>query len=231
MATVMLSQFAKYVPGNVAHIIGRVALARRYGFALSRVVVAMTFEVGWNIVSAIIVAGVALLIEGPVLFAALPELPLEFIAVALVAALAIPVASAWVLDRWRPAPLARLMKGVDVTVPGIASTFACVVLYGLGFVLAGFALDVLARGPLATVDSHLALLTGVFAFAWVAGFITPGAPGGLGVREAILVAGLSPVYGPGTAIALALIVRVCNVAADALGFLSGLALRRSLTIT
>lgn len=229
MATVLLSQFAKYVPGNVAHIISRVALARNYGFAVSRVVVAMTFEVGWNIVAAMTVAGLALLIEGPLLFAALPELPTEFIALALVAALAMPLIGAWVLGRWRPAPLARLMEGVDVKLPGLAFTFACVVLYALGFLLAGLALDVIARGPLATIDSHFTLLTGVFAFAWVAGHITPGAPGGLGVREAILVAGLGPVYGPGTAVALALIVRVCNIAADALGFLGGLALRRSLT--
>lgn len=231
IATVILSQFAKYVPGNVAHIIGRVALARHYGFAVSRVMVAMTFEVGWNIVAAIIIAGLALLIEGPLLFAGLPELSLEFIAVALAAALAIPVVSAWVLGRWRPAPLARMMKDVDVTIPGVAATLACVILYGLGFLLAGLALDMLARGPLGVAESHLALLTGVFAFAWIAGYVTPGAPGGLGVREAILVAGLGPVYGPGVAFTLALVVRACNVAADALAFLGGLALRRRIDKT
>jgi hypothetical protein len=228
MATVMLSQFAKYVPGNVAHIIGRVALARHYGAALSRVMVAMTFEISWNIVAAIIVAGLALLIEGPLLFASLPELSPAFLAIALVVALAIPVVSAWVFGSWRPAPLARLMQGVDVTIPGVFSTLVCIILYGAGFLLAGLALDMLARGPLGIADSHLALLTGVFAFAWIAGYVTPGAPGGLGVREAILVAGLGPVYGPGAAFTLALILRVCNVAADALGFLSGLLLRRSI---
>ena len=112
---------------------------------------------------------------------------------------------------------------------GISPTFACVALYGLGFAFAGFALDMLARGSLEVADSHFTLLTGVFAVAWVAGYVTPGAPGGLGVREAILIAGLGPIYGPGTAAALALIVRVCSVVADGLGFLSGLVLRRSLT--
>ena len=229
MAAVMLSQFAKYVPGNVAHLIGRVALARRFGFAFSRVLFATIFETGWNVVAAMIVAAVALVIEGPVLISALPKLPAGSIAIVLVAALAIPAMGAWVLGHWRPAPLARLVEDVDVVLPGVFSTFACVTLYGLGFVLAGFALDMLARGPLAVADSHFTLLTGVFAVAWVAGYITPGAPGGLGVREAILVAGLSPTYGPGTAVTLTLIVRVCNVAAEGLGFLSGLVLRRSVT--
>jgi hypothetical protein len=32
-------------------------------------------------------------------------------------------------------------------------------------------------------------LTGLFAVAWISGFIVPGAPAGLGIREAILVTG------------------------------------------
>jgi len=63
----------------------------------------------------------------------------------------------------------------------------------------------------------------------VAGYIIPGAPGGLGVREAILVAALGPVYGEGTAVALAIIYRVCSITADGLAFLIGLILRRPLT--
>ncbi len=59
-------------------------------------------------------------------------------------------------------------------------------------------------------------------------FRTPGSPGGLGVREVILVAALGPIYGAGPAFALALVLRVCNLAADGLGFVAGLALRRSL---
>ena len=133
MAAVMLSQIAKYVPGNIGHIVGRVALARRYGFALPRVLFAMIFETGWNIVSAMIVGVVALVIEGPVLFSALPKSPSELIAVVLVAALAMPIVSAWVLGRWRPAPLARLLMDVNVALPGIAPTLACVALYGFGF--------------------------------------------------------------------------------------------------
>ena len=40
-------------------------------------------------------------------------------------------------------------------------------------------------------NENTALLAVAFLTAWLAGFVVPGAPGGLGVREAILVAFLS----------------------------------------
>ena len=98
----------------------------------------------------------------------------------------------------------------------------------MNFLLAGAALDLLARGVFGEATSQFALLSGIFAIAWVAGFITPGAPGGLGVREAILVTVLTPLYGGGTAVALTIVLRICTFAADGLGFLAGLAARKRL---
>ncbi len=67
-----------------------------------------------------------------------------------------------------------------------------VLAYALNFLLLGSALAalafVVADPPLTT----LPLAVGAFALSWVAGFLLPGAPAGLGVREAVLVALLSP---------------------------------------
>jgi uncharacterized membrane protein YbhN (UPF0104 family) len=41
------------------------------------------------------------------------------------------------------------------------------------------------------VSAPLATVTGVFALAWVVGFLTPGAPAGIGVREVVLTLGLT----------------------------------------
>lgn len=35
--------------------------------------------------------------------------------------------------------------------------------------------------------SELASLTGAFMFAWIIGFVTPGAPGGIGIRESVML--------------------------------------------
>jgi uncharacterized membrane protein YbhN (UPF0104 family) len=55
------------------------------------------------------------------------------------------------------------------------------------------------------------------------GYVTPGAPAGLGLREGVLALGLTPVLGESEALALALVYRLVTVIADgvlaAFGFL------------
>ncbi len=227
MVTIMLSQFAKYLPGNFAHVVGRVVLARNYGCSTPRVIFAMTFEIGWAIVAAAAVSAIALLVGDAGQLAGLPDFGGTWSVAALVAvAIGVPVIGAWTLNRWRPGPLAKLLGDTSVSLPGIAPTLVCFALYCGSFVLAGAALEFLAQGLFGVGESRFALMTGVFALAWVAGYITPAAPAGLGVREAVLLAALGPVYGAETAVAIAVVLRACTLAADGLGFLAGLLLQR-----
>ena len=60
-------------------------------------------------------------------------------------------------------------------------------------------------------------LIGIGSAAWLVGFVVPGAPGGLGVREAVLIAGLSAVALPATeATAVALAYRFVTMVGDVL---------------
>jgi glycosyltransferase 2 family protein len=58
------------------------------------------------------------------------------------------------------------------------------------------------------------LSVGGFAFAWCAGFVVVFAPAGAGIREALLIATLSPMLGVGKATAVALVSRVLMTAGD-----------------
>jgi glycosyltransferase 2 family protein len=58
------------------------------------------------------------------------------------------------------------------------------------------------------------LALGGYAFAWCAGFLVVFASAGIGVREVLLVAALSPMIGVGPATAVALVSRVVTTAAD-----------------
>jgi uncharacterized membrane protein YbhN (UPF0104 family) len=69
-------------------------------------------------------------------------------------------------------------------------------------------------------------LTCLFSLAWVAGYLTPGAPGGLGIREAMMVLLLPPVVGTGAAVGLGITLRIATTVGDATAFLIGLAMRR-----
>ena len=54
------------------------------------------------------------------------------------------------------------------------------------------------------------------AAAWLLGFLIPGAPGGLGIREFVLVLGLTPLVGEAQAALDALMFRLVTVSGDTL---------------
>jgi hypothetical protein len=70
--------------------------------------------------------------------------------------------------------------------------------YGFNFLLLGLGLFLLARALAQPSLGSLPTFVGSFALAWVAGFVVPGAPAGLGIREGLLVALLTPSLGPVT---------------------------------
>lgn len=224
----LLSQFAKYIPGNVAHHIGRVALARGFGLSTGKVIVTMTIETGWVVFTGATVGLFAVLLRAPVLLDGGGMVPgIWQIAIAGMVGALVPVAAAWLLDRWQPGPLRRMLGAAAIRPPVPHALLACFGAQCALFLLMGAMLHLLASWLLGLAGADYWLATGVFAVAWVAGFIVPGAPGGLGVREAILIAGLGPVYGEPGAVAVALLLRALSTIGDGIGFLGGLVARRA----
>lgn len=160
----LVSQVAKYIPGNVAHYLGRAAMAKAAGIPLKHSAGTTALEVGIGILAAVIVALVSI---APLLSAVL---------------------------------LALFAGRMPVLI-----TTACVLLTGLSFAL-------VARGM---GDAEIIPLVSIFAAAWLAGFVTPGAPAGIGLREGILIASLSPMIGAGSAITAALLHRLVTALVDA----------------
>ena len=92
----------------------------------------------------------------------------------------------------------------------------------------GLTLKLQARWLFRVGDGSVMELTCLFAVAWVAGYLTPGAPGGLGVREAMMVLLLSPVVGSGAAVGLGITMRITTTLGDAVAFFVGLIWRHRL---
>jgi uncharacterized membrane protein YbhN (UPF0104 family) len=106
--------------------------------------------------------------------------------------------------------------------PGlVARYFGVWLLFGLAFWL-------MARALFDVPVDEILRYAGVFAAAWVAGFVVVIAPGGLGVREAVIVALLQGSLGEAEAIVLATASRIAFTLVDlGAGIPSLLALRRS----
>lgn len=219
-----VAQFGKYVPGNVAHLAGRVVLAVHAGFNQERVLATMALEIAWAVLSGIFVAGSALTLGGAVgLASGLGAPPAWLLASLVAAALTVPALGAFLL-RHLPTSLRERIPGLhQVHVPRPWPLLACFLLGCSSMLLLG-GIPVLLKATLfgGSRQPYLAV-AGIFALAWTAGFITPGAPAGLGVRDAILVTGLTPMFGAGAALGVTVVMRLVTSVGDALAFMAGLA--------
>ncbi len=223
----MISQFAKYVPGNVAHLIGRIALAQRYGFGSVRVGLSMAIEIGGAALAGFTIAAFAFVIEGPPRLAGASQLPSPLVLALFASGSAIvALVAAQVLKRWRPEFLRRQLDQAAVSAPRATTLVICFLLYLLVFLILGLMLYLVVRGVFDGTPAPYWLLAGVFALAWVAGFLTPGAPGGLGVREALLLVSLDPLYGAGPALGMTIGLRIVTTVGDILALLVGFLFHR-----
>lgn len=73
----------------------------------------------------------------------------------------------------------------------------------------------------ATDFANPALFGAFYLVAWLAGFLVPIAPGGLGVREAALLSLAGAVFGAGPTALLAVLIRLVTLCGDALFGLAG----------
>ena len=228
------TQLGKYLPGNVAHHLGRVFVARAHGLEAGSTVLSMAYETLLVLVACAHVSALTFLWSPP---AELADWPLAqhhgaLVAIISLGALAVIVAApaiAQTIARMRGRASASTRQSTRSVRPGWLACFACYLLYALNFALVGAGLWLVARtlSPVPVMATDLLLLTGAFAGSWILGFLAPGAPAGLGVREAVLSLWLGTTLDATTAVSLIILLRIATTAGDLLNFLWGsLALAR-----
>lgn len=207
-----VTQALKYLPGNVMHVLARQAAAMRLGVGQAGMAMAGATEIASLVAMATALAAVAL---GPELLLnqlGLSSSPLALSAVLVAGATGVAVAVVAIRRRidWR-----SLAKGAWLASFGHLAFFAVA-----GAIVLSLAGAAGAHGSLGPVQA-----TGLMALAWIVGFVVPGAPAGLGVREAALVTLLEPSIGLDAAAASALLFRIVTLSGDGLLAVGALALR------
>ncbi|TXK97006.1 hypothetical protein BMR11_10865 [Methylococcaceae bacterium CS5] len=66
--------------------------------------------------------------------------------------------------------------------------------------------------------NNILAIIACFSISWLAGFIAPGAPSGIGIRETILVVSLDKILLTGNGVLIAILFRLITVAGDVLFF-------------
>ncbi|NQX88530.1 MAG: flippase-like domain-containing protein [Halioglobus sp.] len=205
------TQLAKYLPGNVAHIAGRHMAARAQGYSHSGLILATLYEL-LGILSVVgIISGIALGAFSERNLIAHPNLYFVPLLGCLLPAFA--TAHKFFPQLFNSLRLHTLP--VNVGLPKLL-TFLYLI-YGAFFVLAGWSLLILCYASLNSASiGDTTYIIFAFSLAWVLGYLTPGAPSGLGVREIALVYLLSSSMTESDAVILAAIFRLSTFAGDIL---------------
>jgi uncharacterized membrane protein YbhN (UPF0104 family) len=188
------SQVAKYMPGNIFHLAGRQAL----GMASGAPPAALAKSIFW-------------------------ELVLLACAGACVACFSLPLV-------WpgMTAPLATgiaaivLIAGLMVVRNYCRRGFASALLWQIVFLAAaGFLFAVILTMLGAAEHRGVAgwiQVVGAYALAWLAGFVMPGAPAGIGIREAVLILLLGGTVSEGGLLTAVVLSRAVTATGDMLFF-------------
>ena len=219
-----ITNLSRFVPGGIwqfAHISAEALGARISPVAATGAILFQQFV--------LLATGVALTASlAPVLptawaGTARPGAALALASLGVAAVIILLPVAAPTLERWTSRFLRREMRW---PAPGRRELTAYVGTLVLPWLAYGIAFWLFGRGLLGEAAPALLPATAVFIGSYVAGIIAVFAPGGLGVREAAMVALLSPMTGPAPALLLAVASRLWLVALEILTALGVLAWHR-----
>ena len=206
MSWYFVGQLGKYVPGGIWPVVGRAEMAVRGGVPRPEAYGATGVSLLTTYAAAPLVAGAGGLLSG------------RHTAAGATALLAYVLLWADMSNAGFVAGITRMIakvSGREVTMPDRSRFFRLVAMHSPAWLLMSLSTSVTASALGAHIGvSEMVYVTSV---SWLVGFLVPGVPGGIGVRESVFTALAGPVMGTGPAVTLALVSRVVFIAVDVAG--------------
>lgn len=218
------SNLMKYVPGNIFQYVGRNQLAADLKISHVDVACATVLDIVCSMVTPLLLIVVLM---GKNMLELIRTYSTNFLLV-LGAGIAVLVLL-FLLLRWKfREPLQRYFKKyrkllnrkILIRVLGVFLLYVAqyIISTAMYAVPAVFLFDVPAE--------KLGLFLGTYLFSWIIGFITPGAPGGIGIREAVMMLMCGSFLDTNTIMLYAVTMRLISTFGDIAAFLVGLLLDR-----
>ncbi len=222
-----VSQFGKYLPGNIAQHAGRLALSVKEGVAAPTVILSQLVEIVLVMSLVAVVAAATGLSD---LLEAMPGTEMftgtRLIMVAGLALL-LMLLGIWLLHRrGQLGRLLRSLRDLMFSKHGLTHLAAATALALANTAFATAALYVIAATIAGTGMLSPWMIACAYTVSWLVGFVTPGAPAGIGIREALMLGMLSASMMPAQGAAIVVVFRIVTTLTDLLVFVAGLCLAR-----
>lgn len=222
------TQIAKYLPGNIFHLVSRQVNADKLGVSQGSILISSLLELMSSLLVAITICLVSYVFGFRFQLENANKLLLSFLGFVVVVVVLVLVfprllqkinglsESMKFLEDQRSQPKSMTQALTKV----LFLTAAFFILTSLLFSSLVFLVNY------GNSKIHLLALFPIYCLSYVVGLITPGAPAGFGVREAIMIVTLTPMIGNSEATLLALLFRMSTIIGDILFFVSATLLKR-----
>lgn len=210
------SNLYKYLPGNIFHYIGRNEVTFRNEISHGVVISATIAELILLTLGAVITA---LAFSG--LYAvrwALNNSLTQVVAAFLIFIVLVTLAG-WVLSR-TDSKLTGIWNTKPVSLIRLRDAIILIMVYIISFISNGVMFLFLLQSIGGELSNDLFFpVIGMYTLSWMIGFVTPGAPAGLGIREAIMSALLVGVVEAEFVISAVVIYRIITILGDVVAFI------------
>ncbi len=211
------SNIAKYLPGNVIQYVSRNLLGDKLNIGHKNILMATVMELVSLLFGTVIFAAMISLENTCNVFEKLwTDYGLHRYTMAVIVFMfAGCIAAAYLIKIKFGKKLKKYMSIRSITI-----IIKAIVLYGVIFFVSAFILFIIFN-VLLGVGLPYSDVASANALSWLAGYLVPGAPGGIGIREVVLVWLLEQKCQKEKIILAAVLLRLCVVAGDFLSFLAG----------
>lgn len=223
------ANIAKYLPGNVLHFAGRQVIGARFGWPQGSIAAASLLEIALQVLLPCGMAALLLLVFGR--WAMLEEAGGWLAPVILVATAGVAVVLfGRHLRHWLPERLLRPLARLALPHPtALLPAVVWYLLFFAGMCLIVWSLYAMVVGYISL--RQLPILSAAFLISWVMGFVVPGAPGGIGVREGSFSLLGSVFLTPDVLVIVAGLMRLVTLIGEGLIFLLASQVARSMAST
>ena len=218
------SGLGKYIPGNFMHYAARNIMGSNLGMSQLDIGISSVIEVSVICITAFIWS---CLLAGTTFFSLLStytgNISIKVVALVFLLVVALTVLTVWIvrhknvhsfLNRCRELANINLLKLL----------FGNISIQTITFLIPGFILVVIISWNAPILISDFRLILAAFIVSWVIGFVVPGAPGGIGVREAVLTLMLQDICAKEAILIAVVIQRLISVLGDLSAYIISLVL-------
>lgn len=206
----------KYIPGNVFQYVARNKLASEANISHVDVALATVLDIGMSMLAPFLIS---LLLMRRQIFTVLAAYQKTFLLVLLIGIAAVCLFLALVRWKFRDKLHAyfekyrRLLR--KKTLGQLALAF---LLYLLQSVLCVCLYALPLLGVVSVPAEKIPQFLGAYLFSWIVGFITPGSPGGIGIREAVMMLICGTFLDTPSIVLYAVMMRLASACADVVSF-------------